>query len=146
MRIRYPFKNEQPTTDNLVISVVDGDGVAVSGATVSVVPKSETGTVTVTCQDSEENPLNSCGVILSTSAWDWSNPDISTLVGIGKLSENGVYSINEFTEQFVVTDTPVDVEYGDYYLSALDNNTNNTYAGTLTVDGDENITITLSGD
>ena len=139
MKIRYPFKSEQPITDNLVITVVDGDGVAVSGATVSVVPKAETGTVTVTCKDESENLLSGIGVILLTEN---AEPSPTNAVGVGVTGEDGTTLLYEFDEYGDPTSVVKQVEYGDYYLIAESRGI--SYGGALTVDGDENVTITLT--
>ena len=139
MKIRYPFKNEQPTTDNLVISVVDGDGVAISGATVSVEEKAETGTVTVTCKDESENLLSNAMVVLLTEN---AEPSPTNVVGVGITGEDGTTLLYEFDEQGRPTQTVAEIPYGTYYL--ISNKSPLLYGNTLVIDGDENVTITLT--
>lgn len=141
MKIRYPFKNEQPTTDNLVITVSDGDGVAVSGATVSIEEKAETGTVTVTCQDSESNLLENAYVGLLVEQGGLS-------VAVGYTDNTGTVILEEADGQGEPTGTTANVQFGTYYLYAESNDTSLAYStDEFVVDGDEEVTITLtSGD
>lgn len=149
MKIRYPFKNEQPvpTTDSLVINVVDGDGVAVSGATVSVEEKAETGTVTVTCQDSEENPVELAIIFLCDSNQMPIPPNDSNVVAYGFTESDGTATLTIWDKETHRPTEVTDIPFDDYYLFARDQEQLITYSGSLTVDGDEDVTITLtSGD
>ena len=119
--------------------VVDGD----ETATITLTEVVSTGTVTVTCQNSSEEKLSGTLLVLSTEQFNPSNPDTASIVGVGAAtSATGVYTINEFEGQGTPTDIVKDVPFGNYYLYA-NNNMELFYNGTLTVDGDEEVTITL---
>lgn len=95
-----------------------------------------TGTVTVTAtvNDGVDNPypLYPDGYVgLSTDVADWDDPEWQPDVGYA----------DTFDETGTVTLT--DIPFGTYYLSARDGEYLNEYDGTLTVDGDETVTITL---
>ena len=100
-----------------------------------------TGTVTVTCQDSEENKLEYAIVKLCS---DDQTPSASNLVGAGITDENGECTIMEVDDQLIPTEVVKQVEYGNYYLYGYNTDDSLTYTGTLTVDGDETVTITLT--
>ena len=130
----------------MVITVSDGDGVAVSGATVSVEEKADTGTVTVTTVDSEQNPLEHSGVVLSTEPIDFSSQDDTGFVAYGLTGSDGTVTLNlwDITTHQPTQDT--DVPYGTYYFGGFNGDGGvKTYTGTLVVDGDEDVTITLTG-
>ena len=144
MKIRYPFKNEPtPTTDNLVINVSDGDGVAISGATVSIEEKAETGTVTVTCVNSEQTPLENADVRIYDSQEE-------VVFGVGYTDSNGTVLLKVPNEQYEPTEVVANIPFGTYIIVANGEDpittVSLTYKGELTIDGDENVTITLSGD
>ena len=104
---------------------------------------SSTGTVTVTCQDSESNPLAQATVgVLTENA----QPSPQNIVGLGITGNDGVTLIYEVDSQTgEPTSVVKEVPYGDYYLSAIyEDETTLNYTGTLTVDGDEDVTITLT--
>ena len=104
---------------------------------------SETGTVTVTCQDGSENLLSEADVILLTEN---AEPSPTNAVGVGVTGEDGTTLLYEFDEQGRPTQTVKQVEYGDYYLIAEYRHEDIVlkYSGALTVDGDEEVTITLT--
>ena len=111
----------------------------------SVTLESATGTVTVTCKDSTEENVSANPIILTTEPFNPSSPSLDIVVGMGYATANtGVYTINEFTEQGQPTDTVKDVPFGNYYLYASNHIKSISYTGTLTVDGDEEVTITLT--
>ena len=114
--------------------------------TVSLTATGGTGTVTVTCKDSTEENVSANPIILTTEPFNPSSPSLDIVVGMGYATANtGVYTINEFTEQGQPTDTVKDVPFGNYYLYANNPIKSISYTGTLTVDGDEEVTITLTG-
>lgn len=122
--------------------VVDGD----ETATITLTAGASTGTVTVTCKDSTEENVSATPIILTTEPFNPSSPSLDIVVGMGKAtSTTGVYTINEFTEQGQPTDTVKDVPFGNYYLYANNAIKQISYNGKLTVDGDEEVTITLTG-
>lgn len=102
-----------------------------------------TGTVTVTCQDSESNPVNEAICMVSTTETPTSADDY---IGMGISGSDGVAIIYEFDKQtYRPTEVVAQIPYGDYYLlgNASDTHGNISYTGALTVDGNEEITITL---
>lgn len=104
-------------------------------------PPVETGTVTVTClvDDGEEDPypMVSGDVGLATAPIDWIDPDYSTIVALARtFDETGTATL---TNQ----DQSTDIPFGTYYLCAEEGQIGAQYSGTLTVDGDEEVTITL---
>ena len=106
-----------------------------------------TGTVTVTCQDSESTSLEGANVFLLTEN---AEPSPTNLVGMGITDSNGTTLIYEVDDSHLQPTTTVkQVPYDDYYLiSGWEDEEENyyTYNGTLTVDGDETVTITLTGE
>ncbi len=106
--------------------------------TVTLVAVVSTGTVSVTCQDSESTPLENASVYLTTQAdWDFDlqNLDLTKLAGLGTTESDGTCAVAN-------NDDP-NIAYGEYYLYGIDSNETIKYSGTLTVDGDEEVTITL---
>ena len=105
-----------------------------------------TGTVTVTCQDSTQNPITDAKVYLSShSTFDWENlpSEIEYVVGWGMSDETtGIATLyyNDGTYEPTSTDIP----FGSYYLYAKSELGSEEYSGTLTVDGNETVTITLT--
>lgn len=98
-----------------------------------------TGTVTVTCQDESEALLEYVSVYLTTQAdWDFSfdTLDIDQIVGLGVTESDGICAL--------LHNEDPNIPFGQYYLYGIDGNETLTYYGTLTVDGDEEITITLT--
>ena len=93
---------------------------------------SSTGTVTVTCQDESENKLGGVSIAICTEL----PPSQSTIVATGET--DGTIDVGVAT----ITDVP----YGSYKLLAHDPNTELSYTGDLTVDGDEEVTITLTSE
>ena len=95
---------------------------------------SQSGTVTVTALDGYEEtpvPLERGTVVLATEPVDLENLDPSIIVA----------SSTEFDE--TGTTTMLNVPFGTYYLFATNSSRDIEYSGTLTVDGDEEVTITL---
>ena len=112
--------------------------------TVSLTATGGTGTVTVTCKDSTEENVSANPIILTTEPFNPSSPSLDIVVGMGYATANtGVYTINEFTEQGQPTATVKDVPFGNYYLYADNHIKSISYNGSLSVDGDEEVTITL---
>ena len=100
-----------------------------------------TGTVTVTCVDSENNPLAETYVGL--------NIDEETPIAGGNTGSDGTVILETLTEQGEPTGTVADVPYGNYLLfgAYFDESTglDYTYSGALTVDeATETVTITLT--
>lgn len=109
--------------------------------------ESATGTVTVTALDGYEEPavpLAEGTVVLATAQVDWGDPDLATYVVAVTRSfdENGTATLKVPDEYGLPTETDADVPYGTYYLCATGDSIE--YSGTLTVDGDETVTITLT--
>lgn len=108
--------------------------------TVTLTAAGDTGTVTVTgvIDDGEtQTPLDdNCMVALATAPVDWTDPDYTTFVA----------AANQFDETGTATlatmEQSTDIPFDTYYLCATDY-LGNEYSGTLTVDGDEEVTITL---
>ena len=111
-------------------------------------PVVTTGTVTVTCLDSEENPLENTQAVLSTVE----NPtSADVVVGIGVADNTGTCTLMEIDPQTAgPTQTVAEIEFGTYYLMGFlqtqkqDVPITYHYNGTLVVDGDEEVTITLT--
>ena len=110
---------------NYIVSVLNGGGPTPPGPT-----PTSTGTVTVTCQDESENKLGGVSIAICTEL----PPSQSTIVATGET--DGTIDVGVAT----ITDVP----YGSYKLVAHDPNTELSYTGDLTVDGDEEVTITLT--
>lgn len=102
---------------------------------------SGTGTVTVTCQKSDGTPLVHAGVTLYL---DMEEPPIA----LGRTDSNGTVTLETVNEEGEPSGIVADVPYGDYILTGDYYNqvsyTAYSYEGTLTVDGNEEITITLT--
>ena len=103
----------------------------------------QTGTVTVTAtvDDGEEQyPMGTGMVVLATAPVDWDKPDYSTFVAAAQtFDETGTATLA------LVGGQSTDIPFGTYYLCAADiaQAPTSEYSGTLTVDGDEEVTITL---
>lgn len=158
MKIRYPFKNEQPvppspTGDELNIVVTDANDEPIADASVTVEPKGDVATVSVTCKDAEQNLLNGAFVMLMTEN---AEPNPSNTIGTGVTNSDGTTLIYEFNvEDGLPTDVVKEVPYDDYYLMATytyfdDDESMNitlTYIGELTVNSATvNTTITLESE
>ena len=104
-----------------------------------------TGTVTVTCVDSEENPLRDSGVVLSTEPIDFSSQDDTGFVASGQTGTDGTATLNLWDTTTHQPTQDTDVPYGTYYFGGFNGDgIIKTYTGTLVVDGDEEVTITLT--
>ena len=101
-----------------------------------------TGTVTVTCQDGGETPLNSASIFLCDSNQMPTQQDDSMLVAYGITEEEGTVTLTLWDKETHQETEVTDIPFDDYYLFA--NTQTLSYAGTLTVDGDETATITLT--
>ena len=109
-------------------------------------PVVTTGTVTVTCQDEYNTPLNGAVVILSTDL-----QDPTTWIGMGVTDNTGTVTLETIDttgEQPSPSGTVADIDFGTYSLYAEFSEMGDTftYNGTLTVDGDETVTITLTSE
>ena len=130
----------------ITITITDEEDNPIENATVSVVESTSTGTVTVTVLDTDgETPLEDALVDLYTVEEPSSLDDC---VGTGVTGSDGTCTLKELdrTQQIPTpTETDAEVTYGTYYLFGEDSNGDNHYKGILVVDGDENVTITLTG-
>ena len=118
--------------------------VTVSGdTTLSIAMESatQTGTVTVTALSDTGGgayPVSDGMVALATEQIDWANPDPTKLVAIAQtFDETG-------TGTLATMEQSTDIPFGTYYLCAMCSEDSTYYSGTLTVDGDETVTITLT--
>ena len=110
--------------------------------TIALEAEAQTGTVTVTTVDSEQTPLENATCVL---LHELAPPSPTNVVGGGLTGSDGTTLLYEFDEQGQPTQTVKQVEYGDYYLIAQwDDENPLEYSGSLTVDGDEEVTITLT--
>lgn len=112
--------------------------------TIALESASGTGTVTVTCVDSEQQALQDCTVLLSTSPIDFDSQDDSDFVAYG-LGDNGVATLTLWDTTTHQPTEETQIPFDTYYIGAVCTlGTPKTYTGTLTVDGDETVTITLT--
>ena len=112
--------------------------------TIALESASGTGTVTVTCVDSEQQALNDCTVLLSTAPIDFDSQDDSDFVAYGT-GENGVATLTLWDTTTHQPTEETQIPFDTYYIGAISTfGTPKTYNGTLTVDGDETVTITLT--
>jgi len=91
-------------------------------ATITLTAAASTGTVTVTCENDLSQKLDSTTVTLKQD---------SETIATGTSGDGGVCVLE-------------DVPYGTYTLEAENTNLFVSYTGSLTVDGDETVTITLA--
>ena len=104
-----------------------------------------TGTVTVTLLNTDSEEAK--GVIYLCDSNEAPYEDDSNVIAYGQTTRNTnpvtltLYDV-ETHEPTEVTDIPFDT----YYVFAKDNGDEEFYTGTLTVDGDETVTITLTGE
>ena len=96
-----------------------------------------TGTVTVTCVDSEQTLLPGIMVLLATS----DDPGLEDMVAMATAGQDGSCTLETLDGEGVPTGEIAEVPFDTYYLLAQ--GTGYSYSGTLTVDGDEEVTITL---
>lgn len=106
-----------------------------------------TGTVTVTCVNEATDPITEVhSILLYTGEMPTPQQD-SNLVAYGSNGEGNVATLYLWdTTTHQLTDDP-NIPFGTYNIFAdgLDENENSyNYMGTLTVDGDETVTITLT--
>lgn len=120
--------------------VVDGE----ETETITLTAEVSTGTVTVTCQDESENPLEFASIFLCDSNQMPTQQDDSMLVAEGLSESDGTATLTLYDKETHQTTEVTDIPFDDYYLFAVNNDDTLNYAGTLTVDGDETTTITLT--
>lgn len=115
----------------------------------TVTLESATGTVTVTCQYDFEGEtstfFNDLTVALSThDSFDWTDleSEMEYVYGFAYVDE----IIEDGTVTLIGREQTTDIPFGNYYLYANGGGSDGIvqYSGTLTVDSDEEITITLS--
>jgi hypothetical protein len=127
---------------NYLVSVLNGDE---PGPTPPGPTPTGTGTVTVTCLNLDEDPALNRDVTLS-SVEQVTDPQ-TELICAGNTGDTGTVTLKEFdwTLDPPLTDITANVPYGNYYLiiGELDDP---EYTGTLTVDGNETVTITLTSE
>ena len=133
----------------MTVTVTDENSEPIENATVTVTEKVETGTVTVTGVYGDNQPLYRLDtVLLYTGDGVPTQEDDSRVVAVGGSSDNvATLGLWDSTAHQPTEDTAI--PYGTYniYAEGVDGDSiTYTYNGTLTVDGDENVTITLSGD
>ena len=112
----------------------------------SVTLVSATGTVTVTCKDSEELAVENATVFLTTETITIDSPPSSDIIlGGGVTGADGTITLKTLDGQ-QWSDTDADIPFGTYYLSgvSVDDETIASLNETFTVDGDETVTITLT--
>ena len=117
---------------------VDGE----ESETITLTAPVETGTVTVTCQTDPDNPVSNALVYLCDTNEFPSQQDDSHIVAIGRTDSNGETTLALWDKTAHQPTQDDDIPFGNYYIfvtSAYD-----PYSGTLTVDGDETVTITLT--
>ena len=120
---------------NYLVSVLGGDTPTPTG----------TGTVTVTCVDSEDNPIKESSVLLSTEPIDFSSQDDTGFVAYGQTGTDGTVTLTLWDSTTHQPTQDTDVPYGTYYFGGFNGDGEiRSYTGTLTVDGDETVTITLT--
>ena len=110
--------------------------------TVTLESAVNTGTVTVTCQNAGETPLAGADVILYTGDTPPSDQDDSMIVAVGTTGEDGVAEMIVYDTSSHQATEVTDIPFGTYHLIAIKGS--NEYSGSLTVDGDEEVTITLT--
>lgn len=101
----------------------------------------QTGTVTVTCKVSDETPLEDAKVSLLINSPPQSLDDV---IGGGVTGSDGTTMIYEIDGEGQPTQTVAQIPYGTYYLLAQEWMQGLLYNDTITVDGDEEVTITLT--
>ena len=110
-----------------------------------------TGTVTVTCQTDyggEMSPAQTGSVVLSThNTFDWEDlqTEFEYIIAYGDFAAPAT-SCTLYTLDGQGQPVGTSIPFGSYYLYAKGTNHDNEtvqYTGTLTVDGDETVTITL---
>ena len=111
--------------------------------TITLESASGTGTVTVTGVDSEDNPTNMNAILLYTGEMPTPQDD-GNIVAFGSSNGSNVVQLHLWdTTTHQITDDP-NIPFGTYNLYADNYGGSLTYNGTLTVDGDETVTITLT--
>ncbi len=101
----------------------------------------QTGTVTVTCIDSDETPLEDAKVSLLIN---FPPQSLDDAIGGGFTGSDGTTMIYELDSEGQPTQTVAQIPYGTYYLVAQEELQGLLYNDTITVDGDEEVTITLT--
>ena len=118
--------------------VVDGE----ETETITLTAAVSTGTVTVTCKDSTEQAIEYASVLLYTGDTIPTQQDDSHLVALGDSDYDGVAVLTLYDTSTHQSTEVTDIPFGDYKLYAKYEGL--TYNGTLTVDGDETVTLTLT--
>lgn len=76
-----------------------------------------TGTVTVTCTDNEDNPLENATVALSTEEYfDSDNPNYDIVLGLNYTDTDGVATLKEIDRYDNPTDVDAEIPFGNYHL------------------------------
>ena len=119
---------------------VDGE----ESETITLTAPVSTGTVTVTCQDSEQTPLEYASIFLCDSNQMPTQQDDSMVVANGFTESDGTATLTLYDKETHQATEVTDIPFDDYYLFAVNNDDSLNYTGTLTVDGDETVTITLT--
>ena len=102
----------------------------------------QTGTVTVTCQNSEENPLAGTSVFLCSTD-DVPGQSDENVVAYSNTNGNGECTLALWDTSTHQPTQVTDIPFGDYYLIAT-KALYETYNESFTIDGDETVTITLT--
>jgi hypothetical protein len=107
---------------------------------------SSTGTVTITVQyefDGQTEPAPNTAVMLYTGDTPPTPQDDSRLVSYNTTNDEGVAEMTVYDTSTHQPTQVTDIPFGTYTLFSSDYD-GFSYSGTLTVDGDETVTITLT--
>lgn len=129
-----------PAVRILEITVNDGDGVAVTGATVTVETHIPTGTVTGTLVDNDGNPIADKTIALLIEDLDILPQDTED-IPFGTSQNDGSFDL-------MINYDSYDIPYGDYYLTAweYDHDMKKLGSQNVTIDeAEENFTFTIGG-
>ena len=126
----------------MTITVVDDDNNPVEGATVELDIDVDSTTVSVTANYGGE-PVENAIVLLSTEPFTGSN--YGAIVGGNMTGSDGSCTLKELDmSQNPPFGDDAEVDYGDYYLSCIDNVGGNGYEGIVSVDAEHhNFDVTL---
>ena len=119
---------------NYLVSVLGGDTPTPTG----------TGTITINCQDSEGNPAENAECLLCSTNQIPTPQDDSNLVAFSQTGSDGTGTLALWDKETHQPTEVTDIPFGDYYLFVYHSSIAHPYESELTIDGDDELNISLT--